>query len=94
MNVAKTILTQIKTIDARAMWAWGSKDLINTGKGLQFRVGGLAKFKGLVHVKYNEGMDLYDIDFIKMKKGMPVVVKSSTSVYAEDLVNTIDVVVQ
>ena len=94
MSVAKTILSQIKIIDAYAMMAWGAKDLVNTSKGLQFRVGGLAKFKGLVHVKYNKVTDLYDIDFIKIKKHMPVVVKTSEGVFAQDMVNTIDAVVQ
>ena len=76
------------------MWAWVAKDLVATKQGLQFRVGGLAKFKGLVHVKYNEADDLYDIDFLKIKKGMPVVVQSSEGVFVDMLVNTIDKVVQ
>lgn len=94
MNVAKTILNQIKAIDARAMWAWGAKDLVNTGKGLQFRVGGMAKFKGLVHVRYNEGDDLYDVEFIKIKKGIPVVVKKDEGVFCDCLVSVIDATVQ
>lgn len=94
MNIATTIRNQIATIDPRALWAWGAKDLVATKQGLQFRVGGLAKFKGLVHVKYNEADDLYDIDFLKIKKGMPVVVQSSAGVFVDMLVNTIDKVVQ
>ena len=66
--------------------------MVNTGKGLQFRTGGMAKHKGLVHVKYNEGTDLYDIDFIK--KSMPVVVHAVSDVFVEDLVSTIDLTVQ
>lgn len=92
--IAKTILNQIKTIDPKALWAWGAKDLVNTGKGLQFRVGGMAKFKGLVHVKYNEASDLYEIDFLKVKKGMPTVVYTENEVYADQLVHYIDEVVQ
>ena len=94
MNIAATILSQLKALDPRAMWAWGAKDLVNTGKGLQFRVGGLAKFKGLVHIRYNEGSDLYEIDFIKIKKGLPVVVKTVDDVYVEDMINVIDATVQ
>ena len=92
MNTANTILQQIKTLDPRALFAWGAKDLVNTGKRLQFRTGGMAKHKGLVHVKYNEGTDLYDIDFIK--KSMPVVVHAVSDVFVEDLVSTIDLTVQ
>lgn len=94
MNTAQTIISQIKAIDGRAFWAWGAKDLVNTGKGLQFRVGGMAKFKGLVHVKYNEATDLYDIDFMKIKKGVPTIVHTDNDVFVEDLVNVIDLTVQ
>jgi hypothetical protein len=94
MTVASTILSQIKALDPSAMWAWGAKDFVNTGKGLQFRVGGMAKFKGLVHIRYNEGADLYEIDFIKIKKGLPVVVKTVDDVYVEDMINVIDATVQ
>lgn len=94
MSIAKTILSQIKTIDPRAMWAWGAKDLVDFGNGLQFRTGGMAKHKGLVQVKYDGGSDLYNIDFLKIKKGLPTVVKSVEGVFAEDLVNTIDLTVQ
>ena len=68
--------------------------MVNTGKGLQFRTGGMAKHKGLVHVKYNEGTDLYDIGFIEIKKSMPVVEHAVSDVFVEDLVNTIDLTVQ
>lgn len=93
MNIAQTILSQIKTIDARAMWAWGAKDLVNTGSGLQFKVGGMAKFKGHVLVKLNGG-DLYDLEFYKIRKGQINVIQKFDDVYAEDLVNMIDSVVQ
>lgn len=94
MNIAQIILSQIKTIDPRAMWAWGAKDLVNTGKGLQFRVGGMAKFKGIVNIVYNEGDDLYDIDFMKVRKGEIKVVQNKRGVFVDQLVNTIDLVVQ
>ena len=94
MNIAATILSQLKAREPFVMWAWGAKDLVNTGKGLQFRVGGLTKFKGLVHIRYNEGSDLYEIDFIKIKKGLPVVVKTVDDVYVEDMINVIGATVQ
>ena len=94
MSVAKTILNQIKAIDPSALFAWGAKDLVSTSKGLQFRVGGLAKFKGLVHVSYDEGNDLYDVEFFKIRKGMPEVVKKVKGVFCECLVDVIDATVQ
>lgn len=93
MNIAKTILEQIRAIDGRAMWAWGAKDIVNTGAGLQFKVGGLAKFKGHIHIKLNAS-DLYDIEFYKIRKGDIKVTNKFDDVYAEDLVNVIDSVVQ
>lgn len=93
MNIAQTILSQIKTLDARALWAWGAKDLVNTGSGLQFKVGGMAKFKGQVLVKLNAS-DLYDIEFFKIRKGEIKVTNTFNDVFAEDLVSMIDSVVQ
>ena len=93
MNIAKTILEQIRTIDPRATWAWGAKDFVNTGAGLQFKVGGLAKFKGHVHVKLNAS-DLYDVEFYKIRAGNIKVTNKFDDVFAEDLVNVIDSVVQ
>jgi hypothetical protein len=37
MNIAKTILSQIKTIDAWALCAWGAKDFVVMEDGLKFR---------------------------------------------------------
>jgi hypothetical protein len=93
MNIAQTILSQIKTLDGRAMWAWGAKDLVNTGSGLQFKVGGLAKFKGHVLIKLNAS-DLYDVEFYKIRKGDIKVTNTFSDVFAENLVEVIDSVVQ
>lgn len=94
MTIAKTIISQINAIDRRAIWAWGAKDFVNTGTGLQFKVGGLAKFKGHVHIKLDEGSDLYDIEFYKIRKGEIKVVHDCRGIFADNLVNVIDMVVQ
>lgn len=94
MEIARTILTQIKQLDRMALAAWGAKDFVATKEGVQFRVGGMAKFKGLVHVKYDRGSDAYNIDFMKVRKGVPVVTHDCTHIYADNLVNVIDMVVQ
>jgi hypothetical protein len=93
-QIAQTILAQINTLDARAMLAWGAKELVVTSEGLRFRIGGMAKFKGLVHIKYNRGTDLYDVDFIKTRKDSLGVVKSKYDLFAEDLVEALDSVIQ
>lgn len=37
MNVAQTVLAQIKATDPMALMAWGAKDFVNNGKGLRFK---------------------------------------------------------
>lgn len=93
MTVAQTILSQIKTIDPRATWAWGAKELVNMGDGLKFKSSGMVKTKCYVYIKYNEGTDLYDIQFYKLRNFEIKTIKNVTDVYAEDLVSVIDSVV-
>ena len=93
MNTATIIRDQIKTIDPMALFAWGAKDLVNMGDGLKFKSSGMVKWKGYVYVKYDEGQDLYNIDFFKIRKYEIKYVEQLQGVFAEDLVNTIDSVV-
>jgi hypothetical protein len=90
MSVAKTILEQIKTIDAMAMFAWGAKDLVDMGDGLKFKTSGAVKWKGYVYVQYDEGRDLYNVIFAQLRKFEWVERNKVEGVFAEDLVNTID----
>jgi hypothetical protein len=93
MSVAQTILSQIKTLDRTAMIAWGAKDLVNMNDGLKFKTSGMTKWKGYVYVKYNEGSDLYDIDFFRIRGVDVKYDKQAKGIYAEDLVWVIDGVV-
>jgi hypothetical protein len=93
MTIAQTILSQIKTIDPMATFAWGAKDLVNMGDGLKFKTTGMVKWKGYVYVKYNQGTDLYDIDFFRIRNFEVKKDKQMRDVFAEDLVNIIDSVV-
>lgn len=93
MTIAQTILSQIKTIDPRATWAWGAKELVNMGDGLKFKTSGMVKWKGYVYIKYNEGTDLYDIEFFRIRNCEIKCDKGMTDIYAEDLVRVIDSVV-
>jgi hypothetical protein len=90
MNIAQTILSQIKQIDPSALFAWGAKDLTNTGTGLQFKTTGMTPWKGFVKINYNEGQDLYEIEFFRIRKSEVKVDKTVTEVYAEDMVHIID----
>ena len=93
MTIAQTILSQIKTIDPRATWAWGAKEFVNMGDGLKFKTSGMVKWKGYVYIKYNEGTDLYDIEFFRIRNCEIKCDKGMTDVFAEDLVRVIDTVV-
>lgn len=89
MNVAKTILSQIKTLDSMALWAWGAKDLVAMEDGLMFKSSGMVKNKGKVVVKLN-GKDLYDVTFGKIRKFEYKELARIEDVFVEDLVTTID----
>lgn len=93
MSVAKTILNQIKMLDRAAMWAWGAKELVNIGNGLRFKTTGMTPWKGYVQIKYNEGTDLYDLDFYQIRKFEVKTFKKFDGIFAEDLVNIIDSIV-
>ena len=93
MTIAQTILSQIKTIDPMATFAWGAKDLVNMGDGLKFKTTGMVKWKGYVYIKYNQGTDLYDIEFFRIRNYAVKNDKQMRDVFAEDLVNIIDSVV-
>jgi len=90
MSIAKTILSQIKAIDFWALAAWGAKDLVSMSDGLKFKSSGMVGWKGQVHVKYNEGTDLYDIEFFRIRGAKVFVDDFIEGVFVEDLVNVID----
>ena len=89
LTVAKTILEQIKTIDPRALWAWGAKDYVGSDDSIQFKVGGATRWKGTVIVKLN-GSDFYDVRFIRLRGTKFLEDVTKNDIYAEDLVNTLD----
>lgn len=90
MNIATIIRDQIRAIDRFALGAWGAKDLVAMKDGLKFKTSGMVKWKGYVYVKYNEGMDLYDVIFASIRKMEWVEDEKVEGVYAEDLVRIID----
>lgn len=93
MNTAQIILGQIKTLDPMALFAWGAKDLVNTGKGLKFKTSGMVKWKGWVEIILDEGQDLYNLNFYKIRGVEVKYTKKLEGVFAEDMVRLIDEVV-
>lgn len=90
MTIAKTILEQIKALDFWALGAWGAKELVAMNDGLKFKTSGMVQWKGYVHVKYNRGTDLYDIDFFRIRSSQIKIDKAVQGVFVEDLVETIN----
>ena len=90
MSVAQIIRSQIYALDRFAFGAWGAKDLLNMGNGLKFKTSGMVKWKGYVYVKYDEGSDLYNIDFFRVRGVDIKYDKQVEGVFAEDLVTVID----
>lgn len=90
IDIARTILDQIKMIDRRALMAWGAKEMVDMGDGLKFKTTGLVRWKGYVYIQYNEGTDLYDITFARIRKYEWIVDKKVEGVFVEDLVSIID----
>jgi len=90
MNTATIIRDQIRALDRFAFGAWGAKDLLNMGNGLKFKTSGMVKWKGYVYVKYDEGSDLYNIDFFRVRGVDIKYDKQVEGVFVEDLVQIID----
>jgi len=90
MSVAKTILSQIKALDYRAMWAWGAKDLVAGKDYLMFKSSGMVKWKGYIKVTLDYGTDTYNVEFFRIRKSEKKVDCELSGVYADMLVDIID----
>ena len=89
IEVAKTILSHIDTLDKMAMFAWGAKNLIDIEDGLMFNSSGMVKNKGYITIKLN-GNDLYDVTFGKIRKYEYKELARVENVFVENLVETVD----
>jgi hypothetical protein len=90
MTIAKTIHSQIKTIDFWAFGAWGAKNLTSHSDGLSFKTSGSVRWKGTVKIALDEGKDLYAIKFMRVRNLKVIVDKIIEDVFVEDLVRFID----
>jgi hypothetical protein len=91
MQIARTIMNQIKYADRSALMAWGAKNFAAVGStkeyqgGLSFQVNGLTH-KGWVTIKLR-WVDDYTIIFTNKKRQ---VVKTVEGAYCDMLVDVID----
>jgi hypothetical protein len=93
MNTATIIRDQIRSLDRWAFGAWGAKDFLNMGDGLKFKTTGMVRWKGYVYIKYDEGRDLYNIDFFRVRNADIKYDQRLEGVFAEDMVELINGVV-
>lgn len=93
MTIANTILEQIRLADRAALMAWGVKEIVTMENGLRFKSSGMVRWKGYVEVVLDEGKDLYNIEFFKLRKTERKVTKRVEGVYCDELVPNIDAVV-
>ena len=103
MEIAKTIMGQIKATDPMAMFAWGCTKYVALGEeklsnggyqvgGLQFNVMG-AKFKGKVLVRLT-AKDLYDVEIGRVYKHEWKQKAYVEDIFCEELMETIDRLVE
>jgi hypothetical protein len=91
IQIAETILSQIKCLDRSALLAWGAKSFFSLSEndkragGLSFQVNGLTHI-GWVTIEL-DWMDTYTVIFTNKKRE---VVKTNEGVYCDMLVEVID----
>lgn len=89
LTIAKTIHSQLLGLGKIKVWSWGAHSYKGGENFLRFRVNG-HKFQGIVKISLN-GMDYYDIDFIKVHNKTPEeVVHSLKDVCFDEMVDLID----
>lgn len=92
-DVAKTILSQIKTLSRTALLAWGAKEFVAGENYLQMKVKGLVH-KGYVKIELDRAHDLYNITAWTIR-GVKITQKADVKgVFVEDLVNTLDRIIE
>ena len=84
-ELAKYILRILQSSGAIFM-SWGPRSFVVIENGVQFRVSGF-KHKGLVQVIYNDGRDLFDIQFLTLKGRL---LERKEQIFIDELTEVID----
>jgi hypothetical protein len=93
LSVAKEILRQLKMMDPVALMAWGFQKPSGDENSLTFRVNGALVGHAFVTIILN-GKDLYDIEVYKIRKYQKKMITRVEDVYAEDMIDVIDHIVE
>lgn len=84
-TIAQLILTQLG--NGRFVTMTGAKNLLNTGKGLSFRIPGTMTKNRINYVKVElNGFDLYDVTFGRIHGSTYTVISTHEDVFCENLV--------
>lgn len=89
MEMAKYIMSILRS-QLMVVFSWGFNNPVAIENGLQFNVEGY-KHTGKVRVKYNEGIDLFEVILLN---GDGSVKEQANEVYFDALVETIDDMVE
>lgn len=89
-TIGQTILQQINALDRYAFAAWGAKDFVYMADGLKFKTSGMVKRKCWVYIRYNSGLDLYEIIYGRIRKFEWIIDATIPMVFAEGLVEHIN----
>ncbi len=85
MQIATTIRDQLYGIDAHAMMCLGVNKFVVVENGLQFCASGTKILRGgRVQITLN-GLDLYDIEVFRVRKGQKNIVKTVNDIYFDNL---------
>ena len=89
-QIGEIIVSQIRALDKLAFFAWGAKDFVYMADGLKFKTSGLVRRKCWVYIRYNSGLDLYEIIYGRIRKAEWIVDDTIPMVFAEGLVEHIN----
>lgn len=102
MEIAKTILEQIKATDRAALMAWGARNFVSMSEGtfeghgqlggIMFMVNGL-KFRGKVVIRLMAS-DTYTIETGRIYKGEWKRSRLVDDIYCDNLVDVIDALIE
>ena len=79
-----TYIISILRMNLNTVLSWGIHNIVACENGIEFLVQGF-NFKGWVTITYNEGTDLFDLNFQNKKS-----VEKIEGVYVDGLVDVID----
>jgi hypothetical protein len=91
--VAKEILRQLKVFDPVALMAWGFNSPTGDENSLTFKVNGMKSGRAFVTVILAPS-DTYTVEVYKMRMGKRTNIARAENIYAEELSDTIDHIIE